>query len=35
MNGIVMIPVDQLYHHPENPRKDLGGRGQSQRGKQL
>ena len=24
MNGIVMIPVDQLYHHPENPRKDLG-----------
>ena len=24
MNGIVMIPVAQLYHHPENPRKDLG-----------
>ena len=24
MNGIVMIPVDQLHHHPENPRNDLG-----------
>ena len=23
-NEIVMIPVDQLMHHPENPRKDLG-----------
>ena len=24
MNEIVMIPVEQLEHHPENPRKDLG-----------
>ena len=24
MNEIVMIPVDELIHHPENPRKDLG-----------
>ena len=24
MNEIVMIPVAQLEHHPENPRKDLG-----------
>ena len=24
MNEIVMIPVDRLEHHPENPRKDLG-----------
>lgn len=24
MNEIVMIPVDQLMHHPDNPRKDLG-----------
>ena len=24
MNEIIMIPVDQLLHHPENPRKDLG-----------
>ena len=24
MNEIVMLPVGQLYHHPENPRKDLG-----------
>ena len=24
MSEIVMIPVDQLLHHPENPRKDLG-----------
>lgn len=24
MNQIVMIPADQLHHHPENPRKDLG-----------
>ena len=24
MNEIVMIPVKQLEHHPENPRKDLG-----------
>ena len=24
MNNIVMIPVAQLHHHPENPRKDLG-----------
>ena len=24
MNEIVMIPIDQLQHHPENPRKDLG-----------
>ena len=24
MNEIVMIPVDQLHHHPENPRLDLG-----------
>ena len=24
MNSIVMIPVNQLCHHPENPRKDLG-----------
>ena len=23
-NKIVMIPVEQLHHHPENPRKDLG-----------
>ena len=23
-NEIVMIPVDRLMHHPENPRKDLG-----------
>ena len=24
MNNIEMIPVEQLHHHPENPRKDLG-----------
>lgn len=24
MNTIQMIKVEQLYHHPENPRKDLG-----------
>ena len=24
MNEIKMIPIDKLYHHPENPRKDLG-----------
>ena len=24
MNEIVMIPVEELIHHPENPRKDLG-----------
>ena len=24
MNEIRMIPIDQLRHHPENPRKDLG-----------
>ena len=24
MNNITMLPVDQLMHHPENPRKDLG-----------
>ena len=24
MNNIVMIPVGDLEHHPENPRKDLG-----------
>ncbi len=24
MNGIEMVPVAQLRHHPENPRKDLG-----------
>lgn len=24
MNEIKMIPVGQLYHHPENPRRDLG-----------
>ena len=24
MNEIVMIPVERLEHHPENPRKDLG-----------
>ena len=24
MNEIIMIPVEQLDHHPENPRKDLG-----------
>ena len=24
MNNIVMIKVEQLEHHPENPRKDLG-----------
>ena len=24
MNNITMIQVEQLYHHPENPRKDLG-----------
>ncbi len=24
MNHIEMIPVEQLQHHPENPRKDLG-----------
>ena len=24
MNNITMIKVEQLYHHPENPRKDLG-----------
>ena len=24
MAGIVMIPIDQLYAHPDNPRKDLG-----------
>ena len=24
MNEIVMIPVEKLEHHPENPRKDLG-----------
>ena len=24
MNEIIMIPVDQLMHHPDNPRKDLG-----------
>ena len=24
MNNISMIPVRELIHHPENPRKDLG-----------
>ena len=24
MNNITMIKVEQLYHHPETPRKDLG-----------
>ena len=24
MNEIVMIPIEKLHHHPENPRKDLG-----------
>ena len=24
MNDIIMIPIRQLHHHPENPRKDLG-----------
>lgn len=24
MNEIVMIPLDDLMHHPDNPRKDLG-----------
>ena len=24
MNNITMIPVEQLHHHPENPRLDLG-----------
>ena len=24
MNNIVMIPVEQLHHHPENPRLELG-----------
>lgn len=24
MNEIMMIPIDQLRHHPENPRHDLG-----------
>ncbi len=24
MNEIVMIPIERLEHHPENPRKDLG-----------
>ena len=24
MNTITMIPIDQLYHHPHNPRLDLG-----------
>ena len=24
MNEIVMIPIKQLEHHPENPRKDMG-----------
>ena len=24
MNEIIMIPLEQLHHHPENPRKDLG-----------
>ena len=24
MNNITMIPVEQLQHHPENPRQDLG-----------
>ena len=24
MNDIVMIPIEQLHHHPENPRLDLG-----------
>ena len=24
MNNIQMIPVEQLQHHPENPRQDLG-----------
>lgn len=24
MNKIVMIPVERLFHHPENPRLDLG-----------
>jgi ParB family chromosome partitioning protein len=24
MKEIVMIPISELYHHPENPRKDLG-----------
>ena len=24
MNEIIMIPIKQLEHHPENPRKDLG-----------
>lgn len=24
MKEIVMIPIGELYHHPENPRKDLG-----------
>lgn len=24
MNEIVMIPIERMLHHPENPRKDLG-----------
>ena len=24
MNGITMLPIRRLIHHPENPRKDLG-----------
>ena len=24
MKEIVMIPVEQLHHHPENPRLELG-----------
>ena len=24
MKEIVMIPIGELHHHPENPRKDLG-----------
>ena len=28
MNTIEMIPVGQLHHHPDNPRKDLGDLGE-------
>ena len=24
MNTITMIPINQLHHHPQNPRLDLG-----------
>lgn len=25
MHDIMMIPIEALKHHPDNPRKDLGG----------